>query len=617
MQFALFAITLKDFKCFYGTHEFEFPTEAGLYYLTGQNDFNNRLGANGTGKSSIIDGINWCFYGKTSRGLRANDIVSWGKKKSSVSVTVLVGETEVEITRSQNPNKISINDEPASQEEVTKLIGLNQDAFNASVVIPQFGESFFDLSPSRKLEIFSQVMNLDYWLEKSERASKQASLVTNNIAVLSQGIERNEGKRDGLQANIKEYKLKSHEFEAQLKDESKALSDEIKRSKRSIKAASSSLKKNQKLKAKVAEELTELKDLLEYAANEFSKLSDKVSSYTVDIKTNDRHLEDLNSDLTAFEELKGITCPTCKQKVDKAHVGKHQSKLIGKINSIDAENSTLQKKLSRARDKQNDARSDTLKLNNLKTEINNRVNDYNHLISNCERDIKDSTSKIARFEKDIKDLQNKPNPFAEMIATAKRRRKQLSIEVQGLSGQLEEEKAKHAAYTYWVGGFKRVRLFVIEEALHSLEYEVNNLLISLGLIDWKITFDVERETKAGGISKGFTVFIQSPKHDKPVRFESWSGGETQRLRLAGDLGLANLIMEQAGLVNTIEMIDEPSTHMSQQGIEDLLDTLHQRAHSTGKQIWIVDHHSVEFSGFTGTLTAIMDDKGRSHLEYKG
>ena len=71
-------------------------------------------------------------------------------------------------------------------------------------------------------------------------------------------------------------------------------------------------------------------------------------------------------------------------------------------------------------------------------------------------------------------------------------------------------------------------------------------------MDWRIEFDVERETKAGGISKGFVVFVHPSDKADPVRFEAYSGGETQRLRMAGDLGLANLIMERAGLTNTLE-----------------------------------------------------------------
>src|SRR6185369_16591003 len=95
-------------------------------------------------------------------------------------------------------------------------------------------------------------------------------------------------------------------------------------------------------------------------------------------------------------------------------------------------------------------------------------------------------------------------------------------------------------------------------------------------------------------------------------WEAWGGGATQRLRLAGDFGLANLIMERAGLSNTIEFFDEPSSHMGQEGLLDVAETLHQRAVSSGKRILLVDHHTIDFGEFAGVITVLKDHKG-SHV----
>src|SRR5262249_53537660 len=149
-------------------------------------------------------------------------------------------------------------------------------------------------------------------------------------------------------------------------------------------------------------------------------------------------------------------------------------------------------------------------------------------------------------------------------------------------------------------------LFIIEETLRSLELEVNNSLASLGLVDWQVEFDIERENKSGTITKGFSVFIRCPSHPEPVRWESWSGGETQRLQLAGDFGLANLIMMQAGLTNAIEFYDEPSDHLSDEGLADLSETLHQRATTDNKCIFLVDHRMPDFGDFAGVYTVTKD-----------
>ena len=148
-----------------------------------------------------------------------------------------------------------------------------------------------------------------------------------------------------------------------------------------------------------------------------------------------------------------------------------------------------------------------------------------------------------------------------------------------------------------------------EETLRQLELEINNALGSLGLLDWHIELDVERENKSGGITKGFTVLVHAPGAPGPVKFEAWFGGETQRLLLAGDLGLANLIMERAGLRSTMEFFPmNLFQHLSQEGMLDLADTLMQRAIDSGRRLFIIEHSLLDYP-YTDVFTVVKDTKG--------
>ncbi len=62
--------------------------------------------------------------------------------------------------------------------------------------------------------------------------------------------------------------------------------------------------------------------------------------------------------------------------------------------------------------------------------------------------------------------------------------------------------------------------------------------------------------------------------------------------------------------NTIEIYDEPSTHLSPEGMLDLANMLYERAISENKRIWIVDHAAItNFGEFEGTITAMKDQNG--------
>jgi len=184
----------------------------------------------------------------------------------------------------------------------------------------------------------------------------------------------------------------------------------------------------------------------------------------------------------------------------------------------------------------------------------------------------------------------------------------INKKIESNKGNIAQLNEYYAATHFWVGGFKRLRLHIIEETLRTLEVEVNNNLASLGLGDWKIEFDIERENKSGGVTKGFTTLITDPK-DYTTKYETLSFGETQRVKLAGCFGLANLIMERAGLVSKVEMYDEPSEHMTEEGITDTLNTLRDRAMNNARVVIVVDHHAISYGDFAGTTMVEKDENG--------
>src|SRR4029077_19584673 len=121
------------------------------------------------------------------------------------------------------------------------------------------------------------------------------------------------------------------------------------------------------------------------------------------------------------------------------------------------------------------------------------------------------------------------------------------------------------------------QLYVITEVLQELEFVSNAMLADVGLEDWQIKFSIEKETQAGTLQSGLHVTILSPSNDKPVRWKCWSGGEGQRLRLVGALALSDVLLNHAGITTNLEVLDEPTSHLSQEGVRDLLPFLAERA----------------------------------------
>ena len=192
----------------------------------------------------------------------------------------------------------------------------------------------------------------------------------------------------------------------------------------------------------------------------------------------------------------------------------------------------------------------------------------------------------------------------------------------GQIGQVEEDleeqrvvlydvQTQHDLAQFWPSGFKQLRLWLVDQALSELSVHVNNSLVELGLRQWSVEFSVERETKAGTTSRGFEILISSPRSPDRVPWEAWSGGETQRLRIALTVGLAELVRARMPDPPVIEVWDEPTAHLGTEGVRDLMEFFNERAN--GRQVWIVDHRSLDSGLFDQTWTVVKDLTG-SYIE---
>jgi DNA repair exonuclease SbcCD ATPase subunit len=196
------------------------------------------------------------------------------------------------------------------------------------------------------------------------------------------------------------------------------------------------------------------------------------------------------------------------------------------------------------------------------------------------------------------------NPFTAFAEQKVVRMAEYKEDLRSKVGLLADIESLLSQTEYWVKAFKDVRLFLVAEALQQLEIETNSALVELGLHGWAIKYSPDAETKSGTVKRGFTVLIESPTNSRPVPWAAWSGGERQRLRVAAQMGLSNLITSYTGADSFIEVWDEPSNGMSEQGIADLLSALASRAQSNRRQVWVVDHRSLASGLFDASVLAV-------------
>jgi DNA repair exonuclease SbcCD ATPase subunit len=473
---------------------------------------------------------------------------------------------------------------------------------------PQFGESFLKLTSAAKLSLFSDILELNLWLEKSKLAAELADEIYQSVVDLAQELEVCRSQIEILAEDITKIEPQAQAFEKTRKDQIKSKRNEIGDAEDRISHIDAALTKlRQTCKDHDASLSEDDKTMDEYA--------DKLAKLNTALGRLDSELQAANSDISnARQKLielpaAGATCPRCRQKLDPSHLKtetKHWNTLISTCQTNAFE---ISANIDVKRQRQKEIFRVIGHMKAAKLEVMDKRAATTAAISNSERDKAMLSQAIEISSKQIAGLKVAENPHTEFLEEKRKAWHKFRKDEVRLIEQLKEAQEEHASVHPWIAGFKKIRLFIIEQTLKALEIEINNNLASLGMPDWTINLDVERENKSGGVTKGFSVFVHAPDHKEPVRFESWCGGETQRLCTAADIGLSNLIMERAGLENQIEFYDEVTTHLSAEGMQDLVETLAHRAETENKRIFIVDHNVFDYGGFAGVITIVKNKSG--------
>lgn len=608
-------LQLDNFKCFRGSHRLSFDHDPGLHFITGQNNIEPNLDKNGTGKSTLLDAIFFCLYGRTLRGLKAANIHPWDESGTTkTSVDIELDNIVYRISRTWNPNSLTISKDfgdPVTvvQEDIQNLIKLSPEAFQNCVVVGQFSEMFFDLKPASKLSLFSEILDLNVWVQRSNKASDIVKGIDIEIRDLDRKLSSFDGKIEQLNVSIEEYKEKEKEFQAKklLKSEELdkyvlQLESDLFQLQQSIKANQDYFKRLQKKDDKFNKKVRETESLR-------NEIDEQIRGTRDEITTIDSDIHHVEAELKKFDSVEDI-CPYCKQEVDSEHLESETGLLRNKLSQLTSKRDQLKKVYEEIA---NDSQEVKSILNNISKQRNTNKKEMDDL----ERNLDKQEYRIDQVTKEIKSKNSEKaknsseeNIYSALIEQSKDKLSEINKDKKEYSKELESKQKIQYNYRYWIEGFKHVRLHIIEDALSIFEVFVNNSLIELGLVDWTVRFDVEKENKSGTISKGFQVLVKNPFVKDFIPWESWSGGEAQRLRLAGTLGLADLIEAKCGVIPNIRVFDEPSQHLSQKGITDLIDLLSSRAQKEQRQYWLVDHRSID-ANFSSKLLVEKNEEGSS------
>ena len=183
-------------------------------------------GANGAGKSSLLEAITWVVWGK-SRAATEDDVIHGGGKNVRVDFDFSFNNQSYRIIRSRtrgrssflefqvetnagNFKSITAKGLRATQEKIIACLKLDYDTFTNSAYLRQGrADEFMLRRPSERKQILADLLKLDRYEQLSSKAKDTAKEYKGKIEQLKQNLEPLENelaKREGIVTESEEVK---------------------------------------------------------------------------------------------------------------------------------------------------------------------------------------------------------------------------------------------------------------------------------------------------------------------------------------------------------------------------------------------------------------------------
>jgi DNA repair exonuclease SbcCD ATPase subunit len=597
------SLYLDGFKSYQKPTIFNLDRQPGLYLISSV--------INGVGKSTLIDALNWVLVGKTVRGVKGKNVKGWNSKHCKVQVDFGYNDINQSLLRTHSPNTLILNNETIEQETLDTKLFTNVNSFIQTIIIGQFHTAFLELSPTERLNFFSEIVSLESWEDYSSKASEKVSLLSKEISKLEGQQISNKSILSGLKQQYGGLIKKNEQFETETKEKKIKLSELLQK-------AVSDYEIKEKELAELLPSLNLAKEDIKLTEQKIQDVSKQLTDETnilgtikAEIKTLNYKVHEANKGIEKWKSL-NQNCPYCLQSVSVEIVTTEKSKLIKEILQYNNELKQQQQNLEFHQDLYKTLNSKMLVEHNSTSIIKTNIGKLEIAISILSNHIQILKNDCNRYQIELQE--EIKNPYTEFIIKHKYNITEYENSIIEIDKQIVSKQKDLRGYEFWIKGFKELRLWLTQDALLALEIETNNALEELNLVNWKMAFNITKENSTGGISKGLYIDIQSPFNPTPVPIEVWSGGQTQRLKLANTIGMIGLNQNYYGFDSNIEFWDEPSSFLSSEGIDRLIDLLAERARILNKVIFYIDHRALNKSKFDGIIKVTSENNISSIIE---
>ncbi|HDI3130138.1 AAA family ATPase [Klebsiella pneumoniae] len=615
--------------------------QRGLVLIQGVNAGDSSAASNGAGKSTLMNSLMWCIYGETSHGVKGDDVLSTGHEKNCrVKVTIEDEGKRYAIIRHRKhkefKNRLIVRGEDGdmtkgkdslTQEFVERLIGASKEVFMASIYASQ--EAMPDLpgmSDKNLKTIVEEAAGVDRLTKAYAIARERANAAAARMETTKTKMDACLSLVESAQNELESAKTSSEAWE---RDRSERLD-----------VARADLVGAEVTLTEVEMELRSLPEQIRDTENAIGKEREKLASKEehdaklvkvrgaiTDIRASIRITENIQKEVmqraralkVKAEEVNtkvGEPCPTCGKAycvedlstVKESFVEQARSE-ISQAQASATSVAKYQEHLEKALKIESALVASTPDVSAIISRIERLTKELGTL-RHREKEVVAVEALVARARSEVDRITKEINPFLavikrheESLAANKSNYGVLKTELKNIQEQaLLLDKARQV---YSPAGVRSHILTSVTPFLNAQTAEYLNTLSDGNIVaEWSTM----ESTKKGEWRDKFNISVRKIGASKT--FQTLSGGEKRKVRIACSLALQDLVASRASKNIELFIGDEIDDALDTAGLERLMGILEAKARERGT-VMIISHKEMK-SWFRETITVEVKE-GRSYV----
>ena len=458
------------------------------------------VGANGAGKSTILDALTFVLYNKPFRKIKKAQLINTvNEKECEVQIEFEIQGRIYTIVRGMKPTLFEIyidgkkqdqfanqNDQQAYLED--NILRLNYKSFTQTTILGSATfVPFMQLGNSDRKAIVEDVLDIKIF-------SGMAKILREKISKANTEIRELTIKKEMIEEKIEMQK----NFIADLDSSGKK---RIKDTRKKIDGLFSDtnylIETNDNLTSEIEEKHKPKLQNLSSAKTILQKKN------TIKVKL-EQKIQNITSDHKFFVD--NVSCPTCGQHIEEEFRLNKIEDIEGKVKEINSAYKDLTKSIDEEQKKEA------------------RFIDVSKQITTLTNDISTNNFKISQYQRQIRDYESEIQEITEQIANRNTERATLKSLKSELA-TVEKDKSNHSEdidYLDFANSMMKdsgVKAKIIRRYLPVMNQKINKYL---QMMDFYINFTLDEQ---------FNECIKSPIHEK-FSYESFSEGEKMRIDLA-------------------------------------------------------------------------------------